>query len=131
VEHPWPQLRQLVRSERPRTRLRRGRGGQAEREGGYAMTSRSAARADASRLAAALRGPWGIETRAPGGRAGVWDDDRSQVRSGAAPQVLAAGRNLASTLLRRAGKGCIAAVLRPLAGRPAGAVQLVRSGAGL
>ena len=83
------------------------------------------------RLAAALRGHWGIENRAHWVRDVVFDEDRSQVRSGAAPQVLAAGRNLAIALLRRAGYGCIAAALRTLAGRPACAVQLVLSGGGL
>ena len=131
VGHPWPKLQQLVRLERQRTLLRRGRVVKDEREVGYAITSLPAARADASRLAAALRGHWGIENRAHWVRDVVFDEDRSQVRSGAAPQVLAAGRNLAIALLRRAGYGCIAAALRTLAGRPACAVQLVLSGGGL
>ena len=75
-----------------------------------------------------LRGHWGIENRAHHVRDVVFDEDRCQVRSGAAPQVLAAGRNLAIALLRRAGYPGIAAALRTLAGRPACAVQLVVSG---
>jgi hypothetical protein len=58
----------------------------------------------------------------------VWDEDRSQVRSGAAPQVLAATRNLAAALLRRAGYRTVAPALRTLAARPADAVHLVLTG---
>jgi predicted transposase YbfD/YdcC len=131
VGQPWPGLQQLVRIERQRTFRRRGQASKVEREVSFAITSLPASRADAPLLAVALRGHWGIENRAHWVRDVVFDEDRSQVRSGAAPQVLAAGRNLAITLLRRAGYPCIAAALRTLAGRPACAVQLVLSPGGI
>ncbi len=58
----------------------------------------------------------------------TFDEDRSQVRTGAAPQVMAAMRNLVLALLHRAGHANIAAALRTSAGRPAAAVTLILSG---
>ncbi|MPZ12869.1 MAG: hypothetical protein GEU73_00315 [Chloroflexi bacterium] len=55
-------------------------------------------------------------------------EDRCQVRTGAAPEAFAACRNLALTLLRRAGHDNIAAALRTYAGCPRDAVRLVLSG---
>jgi hypothetical protein len=40
------------------------------------------------------------------------DEDRSQIRTASAPQVMAALRNLAITILRLAGHASIAAALR-------------------
>ena len=42
----------------------------------------------------------------------TFDEDRSQVRTGAAPQVLAGLRNLVISLVRRAGHSNVAAALR-------------------
>jgi hypothetical protein len=55
----------------------------------------------------------------------TFDEDRSQCRSGAAPQTFAACRNLAIALLRRCHCTNIAAALRTNAGRPSLAVKLV------
>jgi hypothetical protein len=128
VGQPWPALQQILRVERQRTLRQRGHRVKVEREVSYAITSLPAARADAARLGELLRGHWGIENRAHWVRDWVFDEDRCQVRCGAAPQVLAAGRNLAVALLRRAGYPGIAAALRTLAGRPSTAVRLVVSG---
>jgi hypothetical protein len=128
VGHPWPALQQVLRVERQRTLRRRGRAPTVEREVTYAITSVPAAQADARALADGLRGHWGIENKTHWVRDVTLDEDRSQVRSGAAPQVMAAGRNLAIALLRRAGYPCIAAALRTMAGRSHCAVQLVLSG---
>jgi hypothetical protein len=127
VGQPWPALQQVLRVERQRTLQGRGCAPVVEREVTYAITSVPAAEADAARLAGWLRGHWGIENRTHWIRDVDFDEDRSQVRSGAAPQVLAAGRNLAIALLRRAGYRCIAAALRTLARRSHCAVQLVLS----
>ncbi len=91
----------------------------------YAITSLPPARADAAALLAYLRGHWGIENRLHWVRDVTFDEDRSQTRVGAAPQVMAACRNLALALLRRAGHACIAAALRTYAGRPRHAAALV------
>jgi hypothetical protein len=55
----------------------------------------------------------------------TFDEDRCQVRSGAAPQVLAACRNLVTGLLRRQGVSNIAAALRTRASYPQQALALV------
>jgi predicted transposase YbfD/YdcC len=96
-----------------------------EREVSYAITALSPNQADAAAVLTALRGHWGIENRAHWVRDVSFDEDRCQVRSGAAPQVLAAGRNLAIALLRRAGQFNIAHGLRTMASRPPQAVQLI------
>jgi hypothetical protein len=47
-----------------------------------------------------------------------WDEDRSQIRTGNAPRVMAALRNLAITILRLTGETNIAAGLRHHASNP-------------
>jgi hypothetical protein len=123
----WPALRQVARVERRRMVHRRGHVHRSV-EVTYAITSLAPNRADARTLLTHLRGHWGIENRTHWVRDVTFDEDRSQVRAGAVPQVMAAGRNLAIALLRRAGHPNIAAALRTYAGRPAAAVTLVLSG---
>ena len=122
---PWPRAQQVCRVERRRTHVRTGK---VEREVSYAVTSLPAHRADAAALLAALRGHWGIENKLHWVRDVTFDEDRSQVRSGAAPQVMAACRNLALALLRRAGLTNIAAATRTYAGRHPRAIALVAAG---
>ena len=88
----------------------------------YASTSVGPARADARTLLGYVRGHWGIENKVHFVRDVPFDEDRSQVRTGAAPQVMAAIRKLVLALLRRAGHPNIAAALRTDAGRPADAL---------
>ena len=54
----------------------------------YAISSLPATDADARRLLSLSRGHWGIENRLHWVRDVTFDEDRSQVRTGAAPQVL-------------------------------------------
>jgi predicted transposase YbfD/YdcC len=121
---PWPGLRQVCRVERRRTVRRRGQV-REQTEVTYAITSLPPERADAAALLASLRGHWSIENRLHHVRDVTFDEDRSQVRCGAAPQTMAACRNLALALLRSAGQSNIAAALRTYAGRPRDAVNLV------
>ncbi len=127
VGQAWPHLVQAARVERRRTVGHRGQWHE-EVEVTYAVTSLPPDRADARTLLGHLRGHWGIENKVHYVRDVTFDEDRSQVRTGAAPQVMAATRNLAIALLRRAGHTNIAAALRTYAGRPADAVTLVLSG---
>lgn len=55
----------------------------------------------------------------------TFDEDRSQVRKGAAAQVMASLRNLAISLLRLAGATNIAAAVRTCAARVRRAVRLI------
>ena len=122
----WPPLTQVCRVERERVHLDTGL---IQREVTDAITSRAPDRADAARLLAALRGPgapWArIEHKLHWVRDVPFDEDRSPIRTGAAPQATAACRNLALAVLRRAGHPTIAAATRTYAGRPHQAIALV------
>jgi hypothetical protein len=123
---PWPQVHQICRLERHRIPVRRGvPTGNASVEVSYYITSLPPERADAARLLTLIRGHWGIENRLHYVRDVTFDEDRSAVRSDAAPQVMAASRNLVLALLRRQHHLNIAAALRTYAGRPRSAIQLV------
>lgn len=54
-----------------------------------------------------------------------WDEDRSQVHTASAPRVMATLRNLAITILRRAGYASIATALRHHARRPDRPLQTI------
>ncbi len=118
----WPHLAQVCRIERRRVTCRTG---EVETEVSYAVTSVARERADAAVLLALARGHWGIENRLHWVRDVTFDEDRAQIRTGAAPQAVAACRNLVIALLRRAGTRNIAAALRTHAGRPAAAIRLI------
>jgi predicted transposase YbfD/YdcC len=77
----------------------------------YAITSLTVAQADPMLLARWLRGHWTIEAL-HWVRDVTFDEDRSQVRTGNGPQIMAALRNLVITALRLAGVTNIAAALR-------------------
>ena len=78
----------------------------------YLITSADARTASPSTLAAWVQGHWGIENKLHWVRDVTFDEDRSQVRTGAAPQVMATLRNLVISLLRLAGWTNIARALR-------------------
>ena len=125
LQHPgglqcWPHIAQTCRLERTVTRK-----GRTSREVSYAVTSLSSQQADPQQLLALWRGHWGIENRVHWVRDVTFDEDRCQVRIGAAPQVMAALRNLSISLLRLAGKANIAAALRRHASHPDEALALV------
>jgi hypothetical protein len=67
------------------------------------ITSRTAQQANPADLLAQHRGHWQIENREHYVRDRTYDEDRSQVRTGSAPQVIATMRNIAISLLRLAG----------------------------
>jgi hypothetical protein len=119
---PWPHLAQLCRIQRRRVCVRTG---EIEDEVSYAITSLPPARADAGALLQLLRDHWGIENKLHDVRDVTFDEDRSAVRTKAAPQVCAACRNLVIALLRRAGVANIAAACRTFAGRPLTAITLI------
>jgi predicted transposase YbfD/YdcC len=77
----------------------------------YAVTSLTFQQASPARLADLLRGHWAIEALHHV-RDTTFAEDASQVRTGAAPNVMAALRNLAIGVLSRAGPVNVAAALR-------------------
>jgi predicted transposase YbfD/YdcC len=78
----------------------------------YVITSADHAAAPPPVLAAWVQGHWGIENRSHWVRDVVYDEDRSQIRTGNGPQVMATLRNTAISLLRLSGATNIAASLR-------------------
>src|SRR5580704_3261601 len=91
----------------------------------YAITSLTTIQARPADLAAIIRGHWLIEDRVHWVRDMDWDEDRSQVRTGNGPRVMASLRNLAITILRLTGQTSIAAALRHHARRPGRPLQTI------
>ena len=118
----WPHLAQVGRLVHTRTQR-----GATTTEVSYLITSLPPDQASAKQLLQLSRGHWGIENRVHWVRDVTFDEDRCQVRSGAAPQVLAACRNLVIALLRRAGATNIAAALRAYSWNAERAIALVTS----
>ena len=69
----------------------------------YAITSLTAERADPERLLALNRAHWGIENCLHYVRDLTCREDRARTHAGHAPEVLAACRNTALTVIRRLG----------------------------
>jgi len=91
----------------------------------YGVTSLRPERATPARLLALVRGQWQIENQAHWVRDVTCDEDRSQVRCGNLPQIMAAVRNTVIGLLRDAGYANIAAACRQLAAQPLQALALI------
>lgn len=118
----WPGLAQALCLERTVTTKRTGERSQECR---YAVTSVGPARGGACELLSLWREHWAIENQLHWVRDVTLHEDASRVRSGAAPQVMAALRNAVLTLLRAQGTHAIAAARRKLASQPEEALRLV------
>lgn len=111
----FPHARLAARITRTRTQLTSGA---TSRETVYAVTNLNWQQVTAAQLAALVRGHWAIENRVHHVRDTTFDEDRSQVRTGTAPRVMATLRNIAIGLIRTADTGAsIAAVTRKLGRR--------------
>ncbi|MGH3815003.1 MAG: ISAs1 family transposase, partial [Pseudonocardiaceae bacterium] len=88
------------------------------------ITALSAEQAGPERLASLVRDHWGIEALHHI-RDVTYDEDRSQLRTGSAPQVLAGLRNLAIGALRTAGRTNIASSLRWISRNPTRALSVL------
>jgi hypothetical protein len=99
--------------------------GQPKRQVHYGLTSLPPADADATRLLALRRGHWQIENGLHYTKDVTLGEDRSQVRLGSGPMVLAILRDTALNVLRATGCRRVAARLRDLAQRPAAVVALL------
>lgn len=102
----WPGAQQVGKVER-----RVAQHGEVVRQIRYFITSLAPA-LGAARLLALKRGHWQIENRLHYVRDVSMGEDASRVRTGAAPQVLAALRNVVLNLLRHAKVTAIKATLR-------------------
>jgi predicted transposase YbfD/YdcC len=110
---------QIVRRRRPLT------GKKWSTETVYAITSLSVIQARPADLARIARGHWGIEDRLHWVRDVTYDEDRSQVRTGNGPRVMASLRNLAIAILRLTGHTNVAAALRYHARQPGRPLQTI------
>jgi predicted transposase YbfD/YdcC len=118
----WPGIQQVMKIER--VVITKKSNAQRE-EVAYAVTSLSREQASAAELLKMVRGHWQIENRSHWVRDVTFDEDRSQVRKGSIPQVMAALRNTVIGLIRSSGENQIAAACRRFAARPWTALALM------
>jgi predicted transposase YbfD/YdcC len=91
----------------------------------YAIADLRAHQAKPRQLADWIRGHRSIENKTHRVRDITYDEDRSQIRTGTGPQVMAAIRNAAIGALRTAGASNIAAATRHHANRPLALLGIV------
>jgi predicted transposase YbfD/YdcC len=101
--------------------------GTTRQETVYLITTLSPAQASPERLLDLVRGQWRIEKSLHDVRDGTFGEDRSRLRTGNAPQLLAALRTLVITLIHRSGSHAIAATRRTFAYHPPRALALLLS----
>lgn len=118
----WPGLRQVLRMERRITNKRT----KAERqEVAYAVTSLDEKQVGAEQLLRLWREHWHIENKLHYVRDVTFKEDKSQVRTGKIPEVMAALRNAAISLMRVSGATNIAAACRRYAAQPGLALSAI------
>lgn len=116
----WPHIRQVAQLTRTVTKKEA-----TTIEVVSPITDLTSVQASPERLLNVVRGQWSIENGSHYVRAVIFAEDSSQLRSGAAPQVWAALRNLALTLLHRTGTSQIAATRRSFSHHPLLALRLL------
>jgi hypothetical protein len=103
----WPGCGQVFRLRRERKLKEK-----VETEEVFGMTSLRPERAGAKGILNLTRDHWGIENGLHGVRDGTLREDASRIRKGAAPQVMAALRNIVIFLFKRLGHKSAAAATR-------------------
>lgn len=96
----FPHVHQVFRIQRKVTDLN---GKNPREETAYGLTSLAKDKADGADILSYNRGHWSIENELHWVRDVTFDEDRSRIRAGHGPQVMASLRNLSISLLRRAG----------------------------
>jgi predicted transposase YbfD/YdcC len=115
LQQDWPGVAQVAQLTRTITT---GKTGKTTTEVIYLITTLSASQASPERLLELVRGHWCIENRSHYVRDVTFGEDRSRLRTGHAPQIFAALRNLAITLIHRHGSSQIASSRRSLSSHP-------------
>lgn len=100
----FPGVLQAFRIRRETTDLH---GNPKRSETAYGISSLTTHQANPADIAALVRGHWQVENRSHHVRDVTYDEDRSQVRTGSSPQVMATMRNTAISLIRLAGSNNI------------------------
>jgi predicted transposase YbfD/YdcC len=121
----WPGLAQVFQVER---RVAIKKSGVQRDEVVYGVTSLSPERVRPEGLLHLVRQHWQIENQVHWVRDVTFDEDRSQVRCGSIPQVMAAFRNTVLGVMRWAGERNIAAACRRFAAQPWSALALIGIG---
>lgn len=120
----FPYCRQVAWIQRYRENLKTAK---RQTETSFAITSLSQNKADPQRLLAVARGHWCIENKNHYVRDYTFDEDRSQVRTGSAPHLMATLRSFAISLLRLQGYTNIAKATRTMAAKPHLAIRIIRA----
>ncbi len=112
-----PGITHVAQRTRTRTRTRTDKG-ETSVERVYLIPILPPGQARPHDMLALVRGHWAIENSLHYVRDGTFSEDRSRIRTGHAPQLLAACRNLAITLIHRSGSSHIAASRRSFSYHP-------------
>jgi predicted transposase YbfD/YdcC len=118
----WPGLEQVFQLTR-RTTIKKTE--KVREETVYGITSLTPQQADSARLLELVRCHWHIENMSHWVRDVTFDEDRSQVRCGNIPQVMAAIRNTVIGLMRWLGYTNIVATCRYFAAQPWDALEAI------
>ena len=118
----FPYVAQVCRIEREVTELKSGK---QRQETVFAITSLTPAQAEPDKLLSFNRGQWAIENRSHYVRDVTFDEDRSCIRVGHGPAMMACLRNFAIALARLRGFTNIASALRAFAHQPRRALAAV------
>lgn len=118
----WPLVEQVAELTRTVTTRKTGK---TSLEVVYLITPLTPSEASPRRLLELVRGHWSIENSSHYVRDVTFQEDRSRLRTGSAPQIVAALRNLAITLIHRSGSSQIAATRRHFASHPHHAFALL------
>lgn len=115
LQPDWPGVAQVAQLTRTVTVKKTGK---VSTEIVYLITTLSEQQATPLRLLELVRGHWGIENRSHYVRDVTFQEDRSRLRTGNAPQIMACLRNLVITLIHRSGSSQIIATRRFLSSHP-------------
>jgi predicted transposase YbfD/YdcC len=118
----WPGLAQVAQLKRSVTTA-----GKHSEEVAYLITNLTPLQASPGRLLHLIRGHWRIENGLHYVRDVSFQEDYSHIRTGHAPQILAALRNLVITLIHRQGSTQIAVTRRWFAFHPEKALAVLLS----
>jgi len=119
----WPGIAQVIQYRYTDKNLKTG---EETRKVHYGITSLNPDEASARHLLTLRRGHWSIENKSHWMRDMVLGEDASPVQCGAIPQVMAAMRNTALSVLRFAGYTVISDTIKYLASKPKLAVNLIK-----
>jgi predicted transposase YbfD/YdcC len=120
----WPLIQQVAQLRRTVTVRKTGK---TTEEVVYLITPLTPNEGSPARLLEIVRGHWGIENSSHHVRDVTFGEDASRLCTGHMPQIMAAFRNLAITLIHRLGSSQIAATRRHFASCPSEAFDLLLS----